>query len=168
MGLSAFGRLVAQRCFELGIIPDISHASEQTAEDMINIAIETGKPLIASHSNAFSVYSHSRNLRDKHFKAIRDMGGLVGFSLCRSHLADSDSVGIDDLMKHIEHYLSLGGENTLSLGCDLDGTDLPDGFCDIRDVMKIADCMAQNNYSDELINKVFWKNAKIFIENNIH
>ena len=168
VGLSAFGRLVAQRCFELGIVPDISHASEQTAEDMINIAIETGKPLIASHSNAFSVYNHSRNLRDKHFKAVRDMNGLVGLSLCRSHLADSEIVGVDDVMKHIEHYLSLNGENTLALGCDLDGTDLPDGFLDVRDVIKIADRMAQNNYSDELINKVFWKNAKIFFENNIH
>ena len=96
------------------------------------------------------------------------MGGLVGISLCRSHLANSDIVGIDAVMKHIDHYLSLGGESVLSLGCDLDGTDLPDGFYDIRDVMKIADCMAQNNYSDELINKVFWKNAKTFIENNIH
>ena len=168
VGLSAFGKLVAQKCFELGIVPDISHASEQTAEDMINIAIEAGRPLIASHSNAFSVYNHSRNLRDKHFKAIRDMGGLVGLSLCRSHLSDSEIVGMDDVMNHIDHYLSLGGENTLSLGCDLDGTDLPDGFLDVRDVVKIADCMAQNNYSDELINKVFWKNAKIFLENNIH
>ena len=168
MGLSEFGQLVAKKCFELGIVPDISHASEQTAEDMINIAIDAGKPLIASHSNSFSVYDHSRNLRDKHFKAICDMGGLVGLSLCRSHLANSDIVGINAVMKHIDYYLSLGGENTLSLGCDLDGTDLPDGFYDIRDVMKIADCMAQNNYSDELINKVFWKNAKTFIENNIH
>ena len=168
VGLSEFGRLVAQKCFELGIVPDISHASEQTAEDMINIAISVGKPLIASHSNAYTVYNHSRNLRDKHFEAIRDMGGLVGLSLCRSHLSGDDNVGVDAIMKHIDHYLSLGGENTLSLGCDLDGTDLPDGFCDVRDVTKIADSMAKNNYSDELINKVFWGNAKLFFENYIH
>ena len=168
VGLSEFGRLVAEKCFEIGIVPDISHASEQTAEDMINIALLAGKPLIASHSNSYSIYSHSRNLRDRHFKAICEMGGLVGLSLCRSHLTDSNNVGIDAIMRHIDYYLSLGGENTLSLGCDLDGTDLPDGFADIRDVMKIADCMAQNNYSDELINKVFWGNAKSFFENNIN
>lgn len=168
IGLSEFGRLVAEKCFELGIVPDISHASEKTADDMINIAVALKKPLIASHSNSYSVYSHSRNLRDKHFKSICEMGGLVGLSLCRSHLSDSDKVGIDAVMKHIDHYLSLGGENILSLGCDLDGTDLPDGFNDVRDVIKIADRMAQNNYSEEIINKVFWKNAKIFFENNIH
>ena len=167
-GLSDFGHLVAQKCFELGIVPDISHASEQTAEDMIKIAIDVQKPLIASHSNSYSVYNHSRNLRDRHFEAIRDMGGLVGISLCRSHLSGATHVGGDDIMRHIDHYMSLGGENTVSLGCDLDGTDLPDGFCDVRDVTKIADIMAKNNYSDDLINKLFWKNAKLFFENHFH
>lgn len=167
LGLKPFGREVMRRCFELGIVPDVSHASEQTATDMISIAQEVGKPVIASHSNSYKVYPHSRNLRDKHFEAIRDMGGVVGISLCRSHLSPASSVGIDGIMMHIDHYLALGGENTVSFGCDLDGTDLPDGFSDVRDVSTIADRMAQLGYNDELINKIFWRNAKSFLENNI-
>lgn len=168
VGLTPFGREVTRRCFELGIIPDISHASEQTASDMIEIAQSMGKPLIASHSNSYAVYPHTRNLRDHHFKAICKMQGLVGLSLCRSHLSGDNTVDIDNIMKHVDYYLSLGGENILSLGCDLDGTDLPDGFNDIRDLTKIADKMAQCNYSDNIINKIFWKNAKTFLENNIY
>ncbi len=166
-GLTDFGRLVMHRCFELGIVPDVSHASEQTTSDMIEIAKQSSKPLIASHSNSYAVYPHSRNLRDKHFEEIRDLGGLVGISLCRSHLANKDSACIDDILKHVEHYLSLGGENIVSLGCDLDGTSLPEGFSDVRDVIKIADKMAQLGYNEEIINKLFWRNAKEFIEKNI-
>ena len=166
-GLTDFGRQVMNRCFELGIVPDVSHASEQTTSDMIEIAKQHKKPIIASHSNSYAVYPHSRNLRDSHFKAICDLGGLVGISLCTSHLSGASSVNVDDVIKHIDHYLSLGGENIISLGCDLDGTDLPNGFDDVRDVIQIADKMSQLGYSDTLINKLFWQNAKEFFEKNI-
>ena len=167
-GLTDFGREVVKRCFELGIVPDISHASEQSSSDVIEIAQDRQRPIIASHSNSYTVYGHSRNLRDSHFTAIKNMGGLVGVSLCRWHLGQSESITVNDILKHVDHYLSLGGENTVALGGDLDGTDLPDGFEDVRDIIKIADNMAQNGYSDDLINKLFWENAKIFFENNIH
>lgn len=166
--LTPFGREVTKQCFELGIVPDISHASEQSASDMIEIAQSYSKPLIASHSNSYSVYPHSRNLRDNHFLAIKELGGLVGISLCKYHLGGNECINVNHILKHIDYYLSLGGENTVALGGDLDGTDLPDGFADIRDITKIADNMAKNGYSDELINKLFWENAKIFFENNIH
>ena len=167
-GLTQFGKSVVERCFDLGIVPDVSHASERATSDMIDIAQLRGLPLIASHSNSYAVYPHTRNLRDHHFTAIKNMGGLVGISLCRWHLGDGDNINVNNVLKHIDHYLSLGGENAVSIGGDLDGTDLPEGFYDVRDVIKIADNMAQNGYTDEIINKLFWKNAKIFFENNIH
>jgi membrane dipeptidase len=166
-GLTEFGKKVTERCFELGIIPDVSHASEQTASDMIEIAQKTGKPLIASHSCAFSVFGHTRNLRDRHFEAIRDLGGIVGMSLCDIHLVPDGKPGFDDVVKHIEHYLSLGGEDTLSLGCDLDGTDLPEGINDVTGLTKISDRLAQLGYQDDLIEKIFWKNAERFIVDNV-
>lgn len=166
-GLTEFGKKVTMRCFELGIIPDVSHASEQTASDMIEIAQKLGKPLIASHSCSHAVWEHKRNLRDNHFEAIRDLGGIVGVSLCRSHLAPEGKATIEDVIRHTEHYLSLSGENTVSFGCDLDGTDLPDGINDVSDLMKIADRFAQLGYNDSLIEKMFWKNAERFIVDNV-
>lgn len=167
-GLTDFGRQVIQRCFELGIIPDVSHASEQAAEEMIEIARSYGKPIIASHSNSHAVYPHSRNLRDRHFRAICELRGLVGVSLCRSHLAPGREAGVRDVVRHIEHYLSLGGEDSVALGCDLDGTDIPEEVGDISGLNIIADTLAGAGLSDELIGKIFWKNAKKFIEDNIH
>lgn len=166
-GLTDFGRQVMARCFELGIIPDVSHASEQTADEMIGMARDAGMTIMASHSNSHAVYGHTRNLRDRHFTAIKSLNGIVGISLCRSHLAPGEKCDISAVMRHIDHYMSIGGENTVALGCDLDGTNLPDDFKDMRDLDKIADIMSKSGYSDITIEKIFWRNAKRFLETYI-
>ena len=158
--LTDFGRDVARRCFEVGILPDVSHASEEVVDDLIPIAYEYQKPFIASHSNAHAVYGHTRNLRDRHFEHIKKLGGIVGISLCRSHLTDTSLRPADetDLLRHLEHYLSLGGENTVGFGADWDGTDLPEGFDHVGHMAGFAELLGRHNYSDELIDKIFWKN----------
>ncbi len=169
MGLTEFGKQVARRAFKLGIVPDISHSSEKTVDDLIPIAEEMKKPFIATHSNSYTVYPHSRNLRDRHFKKLKELGGIVGISLCDSHIQD-ESCGrpdINGIMRHVEHYLSLGGENNIAIGADLDGTSLPDGFSSVSDIPQIAEHMAKLGYSDELINKIFYNNARAFIKRNL-
>lgn len=70
-GLTPFGRAVVRKCHQIGIIPDISHASVASAEEIIEISLSTGKPCIASHSDSYHVFPHTRNLSDRHFLAIR-------------------------------------------------------------------------------------------------
>ena len=168
VGLTDFGKAVAKKCFDTGIIPDISHSSEQSVDDLLEIAEGYKKPIVATHSNSYELYSHTRNLRDRHFKKIVELGGLVGVSLCDSHLCpDKNDADIDAVIRHIEHYLSLGGEDCISLGCDLDGTDLPDGFSSIEDLPLIAEEMAKHGYNDQQIEKLFFKNAENFVRKNI-
>ena len=83
-----------------------------------------------------------------------------------AHICSGDAT-IDDVIRHIDFYLELDGENTVCLGCDLDGAKLPSEICNITDLEKISNKMLQIGYSDAVINKIFWKNAKKFIENNI-
>ena len=168
-GLTDFGREVVKKCFEIGIIPDVSHANERVTDEICELATEYRKPFMASHSNCFEVFPHSRNLRKKHLESLIKLGGTVGLNLCPWHVKDmtSESCNVDDLMRHVEGFLSLGAENNLGLGCDLDGTDLPDGFSGIGDLEKIAEAMAKRNYSDALIEKIFWKNNFEFIKNNL-
>lgn len=165
-GLTEFGKRVVARCCELGIIPDVSHASAASVDDTAAIVAEYKRPFIASHSCAYSLYGHTRNLRDRHIDAVIASGGLIGQSLCRSHLAP-DGAGISDIVKHIEYYLSRGAGDHLALGCDLDGTDLPDGIEDVRDLMKIIEPLSRDGVSDEQIEKIFWRNAYGFAVKNI-
>lgn len=166
MGLTDFGKAVTRRCFELGITPDLSHTCAQSAQDAIDIAMEYGKPVIASHSNSYTVYPHTRNLRDEHFAAIRDLGGLVGLNFFCGHLCNIDErrATVADLVRHLEYYLSIGGENTVAIGGDWDGARLPADITTIADAQKFADELARLGYSDTLIGKIFYQNALDFIK----
>ena len=168
-GLTDFGKALARRCFELGLIPDVSHASEQSVDDLIPIAYQYGKPFIATHSNAHNLYGHSRNLRDRHFAVIKELGGIVGVSLCPSHLTDTTlrPATAEDVFAHVDYYLSLGGEDIVGFGADWDGTDLPVGFSGVNDLTCVAEIMARHNYSEELIHKLYWKNFYNFAIKNL-
>ncbi len=168
LGLTDFGKSAVKKCGELGIITDISHASEKTASEIIEIAAQSGKSVMASHSNAYTVCPHSRNLRDSQFELVKSLGGVVGISLCNLHLNGKEQADIDDVIRHIEHYMSLGGEDTVALGCDFDGTDyLPPELQSVADMPILAEKLAGLNYSDTQIDKIFYANAKNFIDKNL-
>ncbi len=169
-GLTDFGLEVVKRCFEMGILPDISHANERVTDEVAELALEYNKPFIASHSNCYEVFSHTRNLRGKHLDAIIKLGGAVGISLCPYHLrdmTDGKKCTAEDIFAHIDGYMEAGATDTLGLGCDLDGTDLPEGFSGIADLYKIADICLSHGYSDELVEKIFYKNHYEFIKRNL-
>ena len=167
IGLSDFGVEVVKKCFEIGIVPDISHSSFEGAKKVLEIAKEYDKPIVASHSDSYFVNSHSRNLPDEYFSDIITLGGLVGINLCPEHLSSNETANINSIVKHIEHFLSLGGENILAMGGDLDGTNLPDGFEGVQDIYKIANELQKLNYSEALIDKIMYKNAFEFFKRNL-
>lgn len=166
-GLSDFGERVVGRCFELGIVPDISHCSFEGAEQVIDAARERSLPIIASHSDSYSLNPHSRNLRDSDLFAICELSGLVGINLCPSHLSGTGEASLTDVIRHIEHYLSLGAESVLAMGCDLDGTSLPSDISGFADLPRIEDELARLNYSDALIERITYKNALDFFKRNL-
>lgn len=73
-GLSDFGKKVIVRMNELGMMIDVSHIGEQTFWDAMAI---TTKPVLASHSNAYSLAPVYRNLKDDQIKAIAKNGGVI-------------------------------------------------------------------------------------------
>lgn len=73
-GLNAFGLQVVERMNQLGIIVDVSHVGETTFWDVIK---NSTKPVMASHSNAFSLCPVTRNLKDEQIKAIGKNGGVI-------------------------------------------------------------------------------------------
>ena len=166
-GLTDFGKLTVRRCFEVGIVPDLSHSSEHLFWDTVNIADEYHKPVIATHSNSRAICKHNRTLTDEMFTAIKNRNGIVGVNLFHTHLSDTEICTIDTVISHIEHFLSLGGESTVCIGSDFDGmSELPDGISDISDMYKIYDKLLSMNYSAELADNIFFNNAQNFILRN--
>ena len=73
-GLTEFGCEIVRKMNELGMMVDVSHVGEQTFWDVMKV---TGKPVIASHSSAWALCHHWRNLKDDQLKAIAQNGGVV-------------------------------------------------------------------------------------------
>lgn len=167
-GLSPFGVSALKRMLEIGIIPDVSHASREIFYQTAAYADMFGKPFVATHSDSFAVREHTRNLTDEQFRMVRDAGGLVGVSLCTSHLSADDTCTVSTVADHFEHYLSLGGEKTVCLGCDLDGIDtLPAGMRDISSLSMIADELLRRNIPEETVADIFCNNVKSFLMKNL-
>lgn len=157
-GLSAQGREFVRRAQKLGIIIDLSHASDKTFWDVMDI---TEKPVITSHSNSRTHCGHWRNLTDDMFKALCDCGGFTGINLYGLFLNDGPTEELEDIYIHMDHFLQLGGDGHICLGGDLDGCDhLPRGFEGVRDYNKVADYLEGKGFSCDTIEDIFCNTMK--------
>lgn len=167
-GLTEFGKKVVSKFLKLGIIPDISHSSEQTAKDIFDLAERADMPIIASHSCAYSVRNHPRNLRDYQFEMVKKSGGIVGLSFCAYHLSNKEKglCDTDDIMCHIEHYLSLGGKEILCIGADFDGAGMPRGIDGIQSIPELYR-RVEAEHGKALADKIFYENANNFFKKHL-
>jgi membrane dipeptidase len=94
-GLTDFGRQVVREMNRIGMIVDISHVSDKTFYDVLEVST---KPVIASHSSCFVYSDVPRNMKDDMFRALAKNGGVVGVNFGSSFLNQKDA---DMLKKHI-------------------------------------------------------------------
>tara|TARA_A100001037_G_C15154131_1_gene642513 strand:+ start:5152 stop:6357 length:1206 start_codon:yes stop_codon:yes gene_type:complete len=73
-GLTEFGRKVIKEMNKIGMIIDISHVARKTFWDVIET---TNKPVMASHSSAYSITQNPRNIDDDQLKAVSKNNGVV-------------------------------------------------------------------------------------------
>lgn len=168
-GLTEFGKLVVAEMNRLGIFADVSHLNDKSFYD---VAEYSNKPIIASHSNARAVCRSKavcpveRNLTDDQFEIIKKSGGCVGINFCPDFLNESGKADIEDIIRHIEHFMSLGGEDNVGIGADFDGIDsTPDGINGVEDIYKIFDRLLQKGYTENQIEKISHKNFERILGN---
>lgn len=164
-GLSSLGKDFVHQCNKLGITIDVSHLSEKSFWDVVKIS---SKPVIASHSNAKAICNHPRNLTDEQIIALVQKQGLIGITYVPWFVVEGKQANVTELLKHIEHMLSLGAENHIMLGSDFDGIDQHiEGLSSPRDVNRLEQLLLQY-YSRELVEKLMWRNAYQFLLRNLN
>lgn len=88
-GLSDFGKEVVKEMNRLGMLVDVSHVSDETMSD----ALEVSKaPIFASHSSARALSNVPRNIPDELLRRIAKNGGVVQINFY-SYFIDSKTVG---------------------------------------------------------------------------
>ena len=83
-GLSAEGEELVGLCEELGVMVDVSHASDTAFWDICKVAT---KPFVASHSDCRALCDAGRNLTDEMIRALAERGGVMGINLASSFLS---------------------------------------------------------------------------------
>jgi len=101
---------------ELGILVDISHLGAVGVDHVLDIA---RRPVIATHSSAFELRGHHRNLTDARIKGIGAGGGVVNVNFFAGFLSDDPSdYTVARVGEHIEHMADLVGIDRVGLGPD--------------------------------------------------
>ncbi len=166
-GLSPFGKEALRRAIELGMIVDLSHASVRAATEIQELAQIYKRPVIASHSNAYTICPVSRNLRDEQIRELIACNGLIGLNFHAPFLAP-EHASADTLLSHIDHFLSLGAEHQLALGGDLDGSVPPDSLSSIAAMPALYELLLKHNYKELLVQDIFYGNALRFARTYIN
>jgi membrane dipeptidase len=158
-GLTEKGRDLIRACNELGVMIDLSHLNEAGFNDVAKLSTA---PLVATHSNAHAVTPSSRNLTDRQLHMIRDTGGMVGLNFATSFLRrdgkQSAEMGWEDVLAHLDHLLSILGEDHLGFGSDFDGATLPQGIGDVTGLPALQQAMIDHGYGDALMRKLTSEN----------
>lgn len=155
-GLTSFGEEVVYEMNKLGMLIDVSHLSDQGFYD---VARFTSKPFIASHSNARAVKEHSRNFTDDMIKTLSKNGGVMGICFERDFLGESQSAKVEDMVRHIKHIRNIGGIDVIALGSDFDGCNLNGEISNIGEIEKLAYSLKNNKFTEDEIDKIFYKNV---------
>lgn len=173
-GLSGFGEQVIDAMNDLGIIPDLSHASESAFWDVIR---RSKKPVIASHSCAWSLCAAARNLKDDQLKALGGSGGLAGVNFFSAFLSESFRVKYAQETKngavkppdvipvpvawsliadHIDYMVNMAGEDCVALGSDFDGIPAaPEGVTGSDFYPVLEEELKSRGYTEKRIEKIF-------------
>ena len=153
-GLSPYGREVVAMMNRLGMMVDISHASDSTFYDCIRYS---RAPIVATHSCCRSICSHRRNLTDDMLRALADVDGYVGINFYPFFLTDNAEPlpGIREVANHIDHAVEICGIDYVGIGSDFDGIEItPTGLEDVSKMPHLFDELLRRGYTQEQVDKI--------------
>ena len=155
-GLTAFGREVVREMNRVGMMIDLSHASEGTFWEVLSLST---KPVICSHSSSRALCDHNRNLTDRQLRAIAEKGGVVQVCLYDSYISKSRADAcLDDAVRHIEHIVEVAGIDHVGIGSDFDGGGGLNGLNGDNDLINITVRLLEDGFTEEDLRKLWGGN----------
>ena len=160
-GLSDFGREVVQEMNRLGILVDMSHASEKSFYD----ALEVSKvPIVCSHSSARALCDHPRNLTDDQMRALAKADGVAQTTVYGGFLRIDGQATIIDAVEHLCHAAKIMGVEHVGLGTDFDGDGGVPGLADASEIINFTRHLLRRQFSEQDIRLIMGGNFLRAIE----
>ena len=164
--LTNLGKQIIKKLAKANIIIDLAHLNKQSFYQAVNqIKTQSGK-LMCSHTCFNQVCPHPRNLDCKQIQTIIDANGIIGLTLVGAFLSQKETITIHDVYLQIKYFLDNFGENNLAIGTDFFGTqNLPSKLTKYKHFKKFAKYLSNQGLTKQTIHKIFYLNAKNFINN---
>lgn len=154
-GVSDFGKKVIRKMNKLGIMADLSHASEKSFYD----ALEISKlPVVCSHSSCRALCDHPRNLTDDQMRALAKKGGVMQITLYSGFLRSDGEATMEDAIAHLEHAIEVMGIDHVGIGTDFDGDGGIRGLANSSELLNLTRQLMSRGYSDDDIHKIWGGN----------
>ena len=167
-GLSGQGEELLRQMNALGITLDLSHLNERCFWESVEL---TELIPVATHSNSRALVDHPRNLRDEQLRAISERDGVIGVVFYGPFLRKGQGLAtLEDIYAHIDHIISVCGEDHVGVGTDMDGApikDFPKEMRHISELRTLPDYLLGKGYPSGVVEKVMGMNFLRVIKTNL-
>ncbi|KAK2792009.1 hypothetical protein FQN52_004115 [Onygenales sp. PD_12] len=157
-GLTDFGPELIKEMNRLGMVVDLSHVSPNTMRDVLKV---TDVPVMFSHSSAYAVSNHIRNVPDDVLLMVKENNGVVMVTFVNNfvNVTNPESADIEAVVDHIYHIADIAGWDHVGLGGDFDGTDdLPIGLEDVSKYPDLIKHVLDRGATDKQVRKLTGQN----------
>lgn len=151
-GLSPFGELAIHEMNRTGMMVDLSHASEKSFYDALEVS---SQPIVCSHSSSRALCDHPRNLTDDQLRQLAARGGVAQVTLYSGFLRQNAPATIEDAISHLNHMVNIMGVDHVGIGTDFDGDGGIIGCASASELINFTRCLLRERYSEEEI-RLIW------------
>uniref|UniRef100_A0A4W3JDI9 Dipeptidase n=1 Tax=Callorhinchus milii TaxID=7868 RepID=A0A4W3JDI9_CALMI len=145
-GLSDFGKKIIKEMNHLGMIVDLAHVSVKTMSDALEVS---EAPIIFSHSSAYALCKHERNVPDNILKIVKEKKGVVMVNFYNTYVTCSDNANLSDVADHFDYIKNVAGYEAVGFGGDYDGVNrLPTGLEDVSFYPDLVAELLRRNWTD--------------------
>jgi membrane dipeptidase len=114
-GLTRVGTAAIERLNELNIVPDLSHASDVTAVDVLKTS---RNPVVLSHGAARAFVNNARCAPDEVIRGIGESGGVMGIFMMSMWLTADPTPTVDAYIRQIRHIANVAGIDAVGVAND--------------------------------------------------